>query len=90
MTYHVCNPRLNLCSEPIVLKEHAKHFETGESVPDELLERLKAAQLFNEGFATVGKMCPTERIVEYLLTCLNILETTNSRFSCRIHSMCPV
>lgn len=40
-------------SEPVVLKEHAKHFETGEPVPDELLERLKAAQLFNEGFATV-------------------------------------
>eukprot|EP00579_Thalassiosira_antarctica_P004409 CAMPEP_0201878844 /NCGR_PEP_ID=MMETSP0902-20130614/9897_1 /ASSEMBLY_ACC=CAM_ASM_000551 /TAXON_ID=420261 /ORGANISM="Thalassiosira antarctica, Strain CCMP982" /LENGTH=768 /DNA_ID=CAMNT_0048406553 /DNA_START=60 /DNA_END=2366 /DNA_ORIENTATION=+ len=40
-------------SEPIVLKEHALHHETGEPVPDDLLERLKAAQLFNEGFATV-------------------------------------
>ena len=40
-------------SEPTVLKEHAKHFETGESVPDDLLQRLKAAQLFNEGFFTV-------------------------------------
>jgi len=40
-------------SEPAVLKEHAKHYETGESVPDDLLQRLKAAQLFNEGFAVV-------------------------------------
>jgi len=40
-------------SEPVVLKEHAKHYETGEPVPDDLLKRLKAAQLFNEGFATV-------------------------------------
>lgn len=40
-------------SEPTVLKEYAKHFETGESVPDDLLQRLKAAQLFNEGFGTV-------------------------------------
>jgi len=40
-------------SEPEVLKQHAKHYQTGEVVPDELLERLKAASLFNEGFATV-------------------------------------
>jgi len=40
-------------SEPIVLKEHAKHYETGEPVPDDLLRRLKAAKVFNEGFATV-------------------------------------
>ena len=40
-------------SEPEVLKQHARHYETGEVVPDELLERLKAASLFNEGFATV-------------------------------------
>ena len=39
--------------EPAVLKEHAKHYETGETVPDDLLARLKAASLFNEGFATV-------------------------------------
>ena len=37
----------------MVLKEHAKHYQTGEPVPDDLLQRLKAAQLFNEGFATV-------------------------------------
>ncbi|KAL7554272.1 hypothetical protein ACHAWF_017713 [Thalassiosira exigua] len=40
-------------SEPVVLKEHAKHYETGESVPDDLLQRRKAAELFNEGFAVV-------------------------------------
>ena len=36
-----------------MLKQHAKHYQTGETVPDDLLERLKAAKLFNEGFATV-------------------------------------
>lgn len=40
-------------SEPQVLKEHAKHHLTGEPVPDDLLSRLKAASLFNEGFAVV-------------------------------------
>lgn len=39
--------------EPAVLKEHAKHYKTGENVPDDLLARLKAASLFNGGFETV-------------------------------------
>lgn len=40
-------------SEPVVLKKHAKHYETGEVVPDDLIKRFKAAELFNEGFATI-------------------------------------
>lgn len=40
-------------SEPIVLKQHAKHFETGDILPDDLLMRFKAAELFNEGFAVI-------------------------------------
>lgn len=38
---------------PSVLKKYARHYETNEPVPDELLEKLKAAQSFNQGFATV-------------------------------------
>jgi len=40
-------------SEPVVLKKHAKHYQTGEVVPDGLIKRFKAAELFNEGFATI-------------------------------------
>eukprot|EP00523_Entomoneis_sp_CCMP467_P005958 CAMPEP_0168733478 /NCGR_PEP_ID=MMETSP0724-20121128/8314_1 /TAXON_ID=265536 /ORGANISM="Amphiprora sp., Strain CCMP467" /LENGTH=683 /DNA_ID=CAMNT_0008780543 /DNA_START=129 /DNA_END=2180 /DNA_ORIENTATION=+ len=40
-------------SEPEVLREFARHFETGESVPDELLDKLKAAEKFNQGFDTI-------------------------------------
>jgi len=39
--------------DPKVLKQYAKHVESGESVPDELLDKLMAARSFNEGFATV-------------------------------------
>ncbi len=37
---------------PEVLKNYARHYETGESIPSELLERVLEAQIFNEGFRT--------------------------------------
>jgi Zn-dependent oligopeptidase len=33
------------------------HHETGEVVPDALLAKLKAAQDFNQGFATIEYVC---------------------------------
>mmetsp|Transcript_43020 Transcript_43020/g.130976 ORF Transcript_43020/g.130976 Transcript_43020/m.130976 type:complete len:815 (-) Transcript_43020:154-2598(-) len=38
---------------PEVLKEHARHYETNEPVPDELLAKLKNARSFNQGFDTI-------------------------------------
>ena len=40
-------------SEPEVLKRHARHAETGEPIPDALMQRLQAARRFNQGFETV-------------------------------------
>ncbi len=40
-------------AEPAVLKRHARHYKTGEALPDALLERLKAAATFNQGYETV-------------------------------------
>ncbi len=39
--------------EPAVLRRFAVHFETGEPMPEAMLERLIAARTFNQGFATV-------------------------------------
>ena len=39
--------------EPVVLDKHAKHYQTGASIPTVLRERIEAARLFNKGFDTV-------------------------------------
>eukprot|EP00565_Helicotheca_tamesis_P006089 CAMPEP_0185739820 /NCGR_PEP_ID=MMETSP1171-20130828/36311_1 /TAXON_ID=374046 /ORGANISM="Helicotheca tamensis, Strain CCMP826" /LENGTH=707 /DNA_ID=CAMNT_0028411483 /DNA_START=269 /DNA_END=2392 /DNA_ORIENTATION=+ len=39
--------------EPEILKEYARHFETGEPIPDELLAKIQAAKSFQEGFRTI-------------------------------------
>ncbi len=39
--------------EPEVLRMYARHYRTGEVLPDEFVERLQAAATFNQGFATV-------------------------------------
>ena len=37
---------------PEVLKSYAKHYKTGETIPDELVEKISAASKFNQGFVT--------------------------------------
>ena len=39
--------------EPETLSRFAVHHQTGESIPGELIEKLKAADNFNQGFSTV-------------------------------------
>ncbi len=40
-------------TEPEVLKRHARHWQTGEPIPDALIQRLQAARRFNQGYETV-------------------------------------
>jgi len=49
----------NWVLEPEVLKVYAKHYRTGEVIPDELVEKIRAAKQFNQGFESV----------EYLAAC---------------------
>lgn len=43
----------NWATEPELLAAYARHWKTGEPIPADLVERLKAARKFNQGFATV-------------------------------------
>jgi len=43
----------NWVFEPEVLKMYAKHYETGEVIPQELIDKLKKTSHFNQGFANV-------------------------------------
>ena len=43
----------NWASEPEVLKQYAKHYETGEPMPDELIAKIQKSGHFNQGFSTV-------------------------------------
>lgn len=43
----------NWAAEPEVMKVYAKHYETGEVIPKELIDKLKKSKHFNQGFASV-------------------------------------
>ncbi|UCF78435.1 MAG: M3 family metallopeptidase [Candidatus Eiseniibacteriota bacterium] len=49
----------NWAVEPEVLRAYAKHYETGEVIPQELIDSIHNARYFNQGFASV----------EYLAAC---------------------
>ncbi len=43
----------NWATEPDVMRSYAKHYETGETIPDALIEKIHKARYFNQGFETV-------------------------------------
>lgn len=43
----------NFAGEPKVLKHYAKHYDTGEVMPDALIKKIQKSSHFNQGFVTV-------------------------------------
>ncbi|MDY0216848.1 MAG: M3 family metallopeptidase [Bacteroidales bacterium] len=40
-------------TQPLVLKQYAKHYKTNKAIPDELIKKISNSSKFNQGFATV-------------------------------------
>ncbi len=43
----------NWACDPAVIKSYAKHYKTGEVIPDALIKKIEKSSLFNQGFVTV-------------------------------------
>ncbi|WP_430815572.1 M3 family metallopeptidase [Carboxylicivirga sp. RSCT41] len=43
----------NWAAEPAVMRHYARHYKTGEVIPDNLIEKIQKSGHFNQGFATV-------------------------------------
>ena len=46
----------NWALQPELLAKYAKHYQTGEVIPEELVTKIQNAQLFNQGFTT-AELC---------------------------------
>lgn len=51
--------------EPEVLKHYARHWKTGEPIPDELIGKIVRSGQFNQGFATVEYLAASLLDMEY-------------------------
>ena len=55
----------NWMDEPEVLRQFARHYETREPLPDDVIEKLEASAKFNQGFATVEYMAAAYLDMDY-------------------------
>jgi peptidyl-dipeptidase Dcp len=55
----------NWAAEPEVLMMFARHYETGEVIPDELIDRIRRSAQFNQGFATTEYLAASFLDMDY-------------------------
>ncbi len=53
------------CFEPEVLKYYAKHYKTGEVIPQALVDKLKASEKYGQGFATTEYLAASYLDMDY-------------------------
>jgi peptidyl-dipeptidase Dcp len=55
----------NWAADPQVLVTYAKHYQTGERIPDDLLAKMEASGKFNQGFVTVEYLAASFLDMDY-------------------------
>ncbi|MCE1198743.1 MAG: M3 family metallopeptidase [Marinilabiliales bacterium] len=55
----------NWAAEPQVLKAYAKHYKTGEVIPDALIEKMEKSSEFNQGFITTELLAASILDMDY-------------------------
>jgi len=55
----------NWAFAPEVLNHYAKHYKTGEPMPDELIQKIQNASKFNQGFATTEYLAASYLDMDY-------------------------
>lgn len=55
----------NWASEPEVLKTYAKHYKTGEVIPESLIRKMQAAEKYGQGFATTEYLASSILDLDY-------------------------
>ncbi|MBX2953780.1 MAG: M3 family metallopeptidase [Leadbetterella sp.] len=55
----------NWAADPEVLKMYAKHYKTGEVIPDELIRKLDQSATFDQGFATTEYLAASLLDLDY-------------------------
>ena len=55
----------NWCRHPQVMKMYAHHYQTGEAIPDELIQKIAAAQTYGQGFMTTELLAASLLDMDY-------------------------
>jgi len=55
----------NWCYEPEVMKTYAFHYQTGEVIPDSLIEKIQRTRTFNKGFVETELLCASILDMDY-------------------------
>lgn len=55
----------NWAADPLMMVKYAKHYKTGEPIPDSLIQKLENAGTFDQGFATVEYLAASYLDLDY-------------------------